>query len=1040
MAVARCLVAAIVGGVLWTAPAGAQGPAGPTGSVAGTVVDSASQQPLSDVSVRIAGTTRGALTRNDGTFLIPGVPAGAQTVRFNRIGYGLQTRPVTVNAGSTVNVGSVALNAQAAVLSEVVTVGYGTQRREAITGAVANIKAEEANVGVIPNANAMLSARVAGVQVVQNNGEPGAGAQIRVRGGTSISASNEPLYVVDGVPLQNNSTEPGGIGIGGGAALSRSPLNAINPNDIASITVLKDASATAIYGSRGANGVILIETKKGAGATAGVEYDGYAATSTPSRKLEFLTGAEYRNFIQQQVSAGVLAQDRLQGLGTANTDWEDELTRMGVSQNHNVAFFGGSSATTYRASLNFFDQNGVVISSGFQRYQGRLNAQHQAFGGKLQLGLNLTASRLNNDYLPFENTGGFEGGVFVNQAVFNPTRPVEVTDPTTGVTTFYEIGAGSQSVRNPVALANQINDRGRTDRTLGNVTASYALLPSLTARVTTGIDRSNGLRRVFFPRSNPVGAATNGLARQEELDLQNLNFQSLLTWSPEFGGEQEFEVVGGYEFTDFDNGGFGATVRGFSTDAFGFNNLGGGNKNASDLPFSWREESRLVSFFSRANYGFKNRYFLTGVLRYDGSSRLAEGNKWSTFPAVSASWRLSDESFFPTGMFSNLALRAGWGLQGNQAVAPYATQILLTANTGASYPFGGVVRTGVVATRNENPDLKWETSQQVNIGLDYGVWNNRVTGVLDFYVKNTRDLLLEVAVPQPAFVANRFENIGRVRNTGFEGTLDAQLLNQQNRSFTAGLIFSVERNEVVDLGGDRQFIVTGSVSGQGQSGQNSQRIIPGQPLGTFYGPQYVGVDGEGKQLFNKYTVTRDAQGRETGRTLNGTTTSPTGDDLTVIGDANPAFSLGLRSNATWGRFDASWLWRGEFGRDVFNNTGLVYGTKGNALQEKNFLKDALSDPIGIREPAIYSSRWIEDASFVRLQNVTVGYRFDRLPGALRTLRSTRVYVAGDNLLLFTPYSGYDPEVFVDAGLATRGIDYLVYPRARTFTAGASIQF
>jgi TonB-dependent starch-binding outer membrane protein SusC len=1039
MAVVRCLVVTLAGAVVWATALGAQPPAGgPTGTVSGTVVDSASQQPLSDVSVRIVGTTRGVLTRNDGGFTLTAVSVGAQTLRFTRIGYGAQTRPVTVSAGETATVPPVGLNPQAAVLSEVITVGYGTQRREAITGAVASVKAEEANVGVVPNANAMLTARVAGVNVVANNGEPGAAAQIRVRGGTSISASNEPLYVVDGVPLQNNATEPGGIGIGGGAALPRSPLNSINPNDISSITVLKDASATAIYGSRGANGVILIETKKGAGATPAIEYDTYVATASAANKLEFLTGDEYRSFIQGQVQAGVLSQDRLAGLGPANTDWEKELTRSGRTQSHNVSFAGGSSATQYRASLNFFDQNGVVISNGFQRYQGRLNGQHQAFNGKLQLGLNLTTSRVNNDYLPFENTGGFEGGVFANMAIFNPTRPVQTTNATTGTTSYYEIGAGSQSVRNPVALAYQINDVGNTNRTLGNMTASYALFQSLTARVTTGVDRSDGLRKIFFPKASPVGSSTNGLARQEELNLQNVNFQGLLTWAPRFGERHELDVVGGYEFTDFDNGGFGATVRGFSTDAFAFYNLGGASKDASDLPFSWREESRLVSFFSRANYGFANRYFLTGVLRYDGSTRLAAGNKWSTFPAISASWKLSEESFAQGLPFSNLSVRAGWGLQGNQAVSPYATQILLTANTGASYPFGGTVQTGVVATRNENPDLKWEISEQFNVGLDYGFWNNRISGVLDFYTKNTRDLLLEVAVPQPAFVSTRFENIGRVRNRGFEATVDAELVNQQTRSLSGGLILSVERNSVVDLGG-RQFIATASVSGQGQSGQNAQRIMPGHPLGTFWGPEFVGVDAQGKQLFNKYTVTRDANGVETGRTLNGTSTSPSADDFTVIGDANPDFSVGVRNNATWNKFDASWLWRGEFGRDVFNNTALVYSTKGNALQDKNFLKTALDDPTGIREPAIYSSRWIENGRFVRLQNITVGYRFN-LPSRLRVGRDTRVYVSGDNLLLFTPYDGYDPEVHTDAGLATRGIDYLVYPRARTFTLGGRIQF
>jgi iron complex outermembrane receptor protein len=1032
MARVRCLIPALAGLLLAAVPLEAQ-----TGTITGRVVDSTTSAPLSNAIVSVEGTARRAMSRDDGSFTVTDVPTGAQRVRVRRIGYAETSRQVTVSSGGATSM-DFSLAPQAAALGEIVVTGYGTQRREAVSGSVSTIDAEAANVGVIANANQMIQGRVAGVHMTTNNGEPGAGAQIRVRGGTSISASNAPLYVVDGVPLQDADVVARAPSVGGiDAALSRSPLNTINPNDIESITVLKDASATAIYGSRGANGVILIETKRGArGGSSQMEYDVYVAGATAANTLDYLTGDQYRAFITQQRDAtpAGAARDawttRLNNQGSFSTDWEDAVLRRGMATNHNLSFFGGSPTTQYRASLNYFDQKGVVIANGLQRYQGRLNAQHEAFQGRLQLGLNLTASRVFNDFLAFENGGGFEGGVFTNVAIMNPTRPV--IDPATG--TYYEIGPGAQSVRNPVALAEQIQDEAPENRILGNMTGAISLLPTLTSRTTLGIDYTDAVRRTYFPRSSAVGAQFSGLARQAQRNLQNVNFQQTLTWAPTFGVDHDVELLGGYEYSEFDNTGFEAIMQGFITDVFLWNNLAAGTQANSPAPLSYVEESQLASFFSRANYGFKDRYFLTGVIRYDGSSRLAEGNQWSVFPALSGSWRLSEESFMasrPMGI-STLALRAGWGLQGNQAVRPYATQLLLRANSGARYPFGSSIATGLVASQVANPNLKWETSEQVNIGLDYGVMADRFTGVIDFYQKTTKDLLLDVAVPQPAVVSTRLENVGSIRNRGVEITLNTPLLDRGDRSLNLELVGAVERNEVISLGGAREFIITGDVNGQGQSGRFSQRIMVGEPLGTFWGPTFTRVVN-GHQMFRCNRTDPDC--------VNGETRDPTGNDESIIGNANPDFSLGLSNNGRWGNVDFSWLWRAEMGRDVFNNTALVYRSKTNVNQDRNFLVDALADPDSVGEPAKFSSRWIEDGSFVRLQNMTVGYRFT-MPSRMGFAagRSTRVYLSGDNLLLFTQYSGYDPEVFVDRGLASRGIDYVAYPRARTFTLGANVQF
>jgi TonB-linked SusC/RagA family outer membrane protein len=1019
---------AIVGFLFWSVHLGAQGP---TGVISGRAVDSLSQQPLAGVNVLIEGTEIGTITRDNGGYLLPGVPAGTHTVRAIRIGYAPESRTVTVIAGETATA-DFALQTRATVLTEMVVTGYGSQRREAITGSVAEVNADDANVGVITNANDMIEGRVAGVQMTENSGEPGAGAQFRIRGGTSISASNEPLYVIDGVPINNVETESSGIGVGGSPSLPRSPLNLINPSDIESIVILKDASATAIYGSRGANGVVLIETKKGVADRPGIEYDSYVAMASPANYLDVLNGDQYRQFIQEQVDAGVLQPDRLTNLGTANTNWERAVTRTAVTHNHNVSFSGGGEATRYRASLNYMDQQGVVLESGFQRLQGRLNGAHAALNDRLRLNLNLTASHIENDYLTFENTGGFEGGVFNNVATFNPTHPIRVTD-STGATAYYEAGLGRQSLRNPVALAEQIADFGTTTRTLGNMSAELDLFPGLTFQVNLGADHTEGTRRTYFPLSSPVGAEWQGRAQQVNRDNTNVTLQTYLTYRREINTEHSLDILGGYEFNDYDLGEFGAESRGFLFDATGYHNLGGGAELVR--PFSFRQESRLISFFSRANYGFKDRYFLTGVVRYDGSSRFGEGNKWSVFPALSASWRIIDEAFMRDNtFFSDLRLRAGVGLQGNQGVAPYGSLILLEPSGGARYVFGETPVVGVAPVSNPNPNLKWEETTQYNVGIDYAFRQNRFSGTLEYYVKNTDDLLLTVPVPQPAPASQRLENVGSVRNTGIEFSFDANLIAQPDLNWGAGLVFARERNEVVGLG-LHSSIATGSISGQGQSGTNSQRILPGQPLGTFWGPTFVGVNDEGKQLFA-------CSPAGTGDTLcvNGQTTSPRGDDFGIIGNANPDFTIGFRSHLNWGKFDASMLVRADIGRDVFNNTALVYATQSNALQDKNFLESALSDPTDIHEPAIFSSRWIEDGSFARLQNLTVGYTFN-LPlfGGLQP-RTARVYVSGDNLLLLTGYSGLDPEVHAEAGLASRGIDYLAYPRARTFTAGTRLAF
>src|SRR6266566_3711803 len=892
MQLVRHLVPALVAGLFWAVPLGAQET---TGAVAGKVVDATTQQPLGNVEVALAGTPHRELTRADGSFVLNGVPAGPYRLRATRIGYGSQFQEIAVTAGGTTTA-QVSLAPAAAILEPVVVTGYGTQRREAITGSVSTVNADAANVGVKTNVDQLIQGRAAGVDIDQNNGEPGAGRQVLIRGGSSIGvggATNDPLYVVDGVPINNVATEPQAMGVFGDPMLARNPLNVLNPSDISSITVLKDAAATAIYGSRASNGVILIETKRGQASVGPTfEYDGYVATSSPAKYLDLLSSAEYVQYVRQQVAAGKLDPVSLTGLGIlvktgpnpgdttrviSNTDWDRAITRTSVTHNHNLAFSGGSEATRYRASMNYAKEEGVTLSTGLERIQGRLSATHSDLNNRLRVGVNVMTSRVNNSYLTYENQGGFTGGVFQNVAVYNPTLPITVTD---SLGTHYYDPVGT--VHNPVAMANQLIDIGHSTRTLANASADLDVAPGLTARVNVGLDHSSGDRQEYYPNASPIGVSLgNGLAQQQNLDNSTQTLQTLLTYQRQVGEGTSLDVVGGYEYSKFKTNWVQAEGIGFFSDAYGFNNLSAATtRNANDSA----TESRLASFFGRANVGFKDRYFVTGVLRYDGSSKFAVGHKWGLFPALSASWLLSKEAFL--------------------------------------------------------------------------------------------------------------------------------------------------------AGGPSTDLTTGPVSGQGQSGVNAERLFPGSPLGTFFGPVFLGVDGTGKQVFFCTPAKTPSCGADSTTT---TGLAPNQADYREIGNANPDFTLGFHNQVTWGKLDVSFLVRASVGGQVFNNTALVYSAKVNASHGQNFLRPALTDPTGINEQAIYSSRWIESGTFVRLQNITVEYDLD-LPLLTRSARSARVYVSADNLLLLTGYSGLDPEVFSGTGTAVRGIDYLTYPRPRTITGGLRLMF
>lgn len=869
-------------------------------------------------------------------------------------------------------------------LEEVVVIGYGTQKKKDLTGSSAQVSAEDFNGGVVTSPELLIQGKAAGITITPTNGEPGGGVSVRVRGGTSISSSNEPLYVIDGMPVQSANTLPGGTGQTGGS--QRNPLSRLNPNDIESITVLKDASATAIYGARGANGVVLITTKKGKGGSAmAVDYNYQVSASTLAKKLDLLTADEYRAAVNRFGLGNTL--------GNADTDWQDEVFQTGVAQQHNLSLSGGTAEGNYRLSLGYLDQDGIVINSGTERFTSRLSMNQKTLDGKLTLSGNINVSQQDDNLTPYQQTGGFEGGLFTNVMKMNPTLPVYDAD---GNYTFV-----SNSVRNPVQAALEIDDVARTTGITMNGTARLDLgdvLEGLSATANTGYDTYNTLRKTYLPKATPYGVADNGVASQKYGQVSSQVLETYLNYDAEVAGNM-LNFMAGYSWQENNYEGFGATAYEFVTDNYSFNNLDGGGRAQLGDKYSYRGQSRLVSFYTRANYDIGGKLMLTGTVRRDGSSKFGADNKWGIFPSFAAALRLSEFDFVPEA-FSDLKLRAGWGVVGNEAIGEY--QSIARIGTGSNAVIGGSTTSGTGYLNPANPGLRWESTASTNIGLDWEMNGGKFYGSLDLFQKNTSDLLLTVPAPAPSVAPTLLANVGATSNTGFDLMLNYALVSSSDFGWDIGFNLSRSRLVVEDLGTNSE-ILTAPISGAGQSGAFAQKLVVGEAYGTFYGLVYDASS-------NTYS-----------------------DEAEVIGLAQPDFTYGFLNTFSFGKFNASVFFRGQQGGSVFNNTAMEYTTLDNLNTNINLLAPALdfSDDMLTSTPT-YSSQWIEDASFLRLDNLNISYNVD-VEGS-QWLNSAVVGLSGQNLLLLTNYTGYDPEVNTSAsanGAPSLGVDYTNYPRART---------
>jgi TonB-dependent starch-binding outer membrane protein SusC len=978
-------------------------------SVSGRVTAATDNSPLPGIAVTVKGTTTGTATDVDGRYTLNNVPDNA-TLAFSFIGF--TTQEIAVGNRTTIDV---QMAEDVKTLSEVVVVGYGTQQKKDATGAVIALSPKDFNKGVIASPEQLLQGRAAGVQVTPASGEPGSGVNIRIRGTTSVRSGNGPLFVVDGVPLDGGNVSEGGREFGAGTQPARNPLNFLNPDDIENISVLKDASAAAIYGSRGANGVVLITTKKGKAGQQNLNFSASTSVSSPLKTYDLLSASEFLPGVQR--AGGNPAAGGVNG--GASTDWQDQIFRTSVSQNYNLGYGGGNDDTRYFLSLGYSDQQGIIKKAGLKRLTGRINASHDLFKDKVVLDLQLTTSGVNDIYVP-NGGAGAQGNLIASALQSNPTYPVFDAQGRYFTPGGYntETGTPGGDYRNPVALLDLIDDNSDTYRTLANVGITWRIIGGLSYKVNAGIDNSNSERRTSIFRNIPgfndipnnAGRATiQNRSRRSQLLEHTLNYKGQV-------GPGSLDAVVGYAYQKFENKGNFVQAQLFQPDAdqlFPYaNNINGVNNSGSNKAYfagSDRNQSELQSYFGRVNYSLSDKYLLTATLRVDGSSKFGRNNKYGYFPSFGAAWRLSQESFIPQGIFDDLKLRASWGITGNQEFPPNITV--------ERYQFDQN-NNGNSRDITPNANLRWEQTAQWGIGLDYAFLGGRLSGTIDYFNKNTTDLLFEAFYAAPAPARSRWINLpSNVINSGLEFTVAYDVLQGDDNKLGWNVAYNMTflNNDVQNFSG---FYRTGSVRGSGLSGVNAQRIQNGYPLYAFFLPTFTGYDESGLGQYTDPNLANE-----------------------FVGSPFPKFTFGLTNSFTYGRWNLSMFVNGSTGFYVYNNTANALFSQGRLKNAFNVTRDVASSAEAGTNAPFPSTRFLEKGDFVRLSNLTLGYDFKLPSGSFA--KSLRVSVTGQNVLLFTGYTGVDPEINTDAsidGIPSLNMDYTNFPSPRVFTLGLNVGF
>lgn len=967
-------------------------------SVSGTIKNEKGEA-LPGVTIVVKGTTTGTVTDVDGKYSLKNVPSDA-TLVFSFIG--MKAQEVAVAGKSQINL---VMQEESIGLNEVVAIGYGTMKKSDLTGAVSSVNSDDFNKGSQMTTQQLIQGKISGVNISQNSGKPGGSNTVRVRGGTSITASNDPLYVIDGVPISTT----GEVGQANIATYQTNifdqeptnPLQTLNPNDIESVIVLKDASATAIYGSRGANGVIIITTKKGSAGKVQVSYDVTAGVSKVGKTLDVLSADQYRKTVSD---LGFVEGYDYQDKG-ANTNWQDLIYRTAYQQSHYLSMTGGTDQTTYRTSIGYSDEEGIMLASKLQQANIRTNINHTELDGRLNFDLRMNYGESTGNQSAITNTLGSEFGTSMNYEalVFNPTYPVYDSNGDYNHVLPYRV--------NPVSFSTDVIDKRLNTRFLGNLATTFKIIEPLSIKVNLGYTRQGIDRNSFISKNNPQGEGPGGFASVQKLDDYSKLLETILSFNKTFG-KNTIDAIAGYSYQYFKTEGLRTIATGFLSDEFKWYSLQAASTIESVT--SYTESNKLISMYGRVNYNHDNRFLLTGTVRRDGSSRFGSGNKWGLFPSGAASWRISQEKFFHSAKVSDLKVRVSYGITGNQEIGNLNSITTLGASS-SGYLVGGDRITMVLPIQYANPDLKWEQTAQLDIGLNFGFFDQKIYGSIDYYRKKTSDLLLEIAVPSPSVVPTQLANVGSVENKGVEFEIGARIINKQDFNWSTNFNLSANKNKVLSLSNDQwkgDNIKAAPIQGQGLSGGWAQLIAEGKPLGSFYGLIFTGVV-DGIEQFKE--------------------------EPDYIGCAQPDFTFGFSNTFNYKNWNLSINLRGSVGNDIYNLTANNLGYLIN-LPGRNVIQEAVTSGVNREQSKEYSSRWIEDGSFVRLDNMTLGYNFNVKS---TFLSNARVYISGQNLFVITGYSGADPEVNSEVsgtGIAPLGVDYLSYPKARTISIGANISF
>lgn len=971
--------------------------------VTGVVTDKTGE-PLIGVNVLEKGTTNGTVTDIDGKFTVD-MPQG-KTLVFSFIGF------VTQEIKVTANVVNVVLNEDTKTLDEVVVIGYGSMTRKDVTSSITTVKAEDLNVGVYTSPAQLLQGKVPGLTIA-NTSDPNGSPSISLRGASSLRSGEamEPYYVIDGVP---------------GVSLSL-----VAPEDIESIDVLRDASATAIYGSKAANGVIIVTTKKGnKNGKTNVSYSGYVAWDKTMKTLDMMTADE----VLAYADANDLDLSGYYDVNNpANTDWQSEVLRIGFSHNHNISINGGNEKTSYNASLNFLERQGTVRGTGMDRLTARSFLQTKAFDDRLDISISLNGSITNNETGPTANEGG---SVLDAMNYYLPLNPVKNEDGT-----WY--GRTTSQYYNPASLINE--DRYETTQKLlqGVAKATLHICDGLDWNLNLSYQNEQYLYNNYHSSKSQIVdyASRNGQAERSTAENIKKQMETYINWDHTFNDVHKVGVMLGYSWEQADNNnGFGLIAYNFYNDALSYYNMALANSvsmdDISNINSGYLLSTlRMISYYGRINYSYKSKYLLQATLRRDGSSAFGVNNRWGTFPSVSASWRIIEEDFMKEqDVFDDLKFRVGYGVSGNSLGfdAFYSRQVYgstgwFTSADGDNYRVLG-------ATRNANPDLKWEKTAMLNVGLDFGFFNNRLSGTVEYYDKRTSDLIYNYRVSTLLYpYSEMWANVGDISNKGVEITINAVPVQTKDFTWSTTLNLSHNKNKVESMSNSEytvNFIDMADPNINSYSGQHVQRLMEGAPIGQFYLWEWAGYDENGMSIFNDY----DEEGN-----LVGTTDAPDDGDRRMAGSAQPKLTYGWNNDLTWKKWTLSAFFQGVAGNKIFNATRATYSDP-SLLSSfgKNILSEVATEQHANDSRAqAPSTRYLENGSYLRLSTLTLAYNFGKLGNYVNNLR---VYATCNNVFTLTGYKGIDPEV--NLGGLEPGMDmrYSNYPRTRSFMVGVNMNF